>query len=125
METRETQTLKCPSGKEVVVKTYLTARERDQIKQDLVGEERIGSDGTQQANFSGSGLIKSQQTLVRILVVSYDGNSENCFDRLYDGKPEDYDFISEEAGKMMAGNLKKNLTQTMNGNAISESGAAI
>jgi hypothetical protein len=121
---RETKTIICPSGKEAVIKTYLTARERDQIKQDLVGNERIDVNGAQ-SDFSGAGLIKSQQTLVKILVVSYEGNSENCFDRLYDGKPEDYDFVSEETGKMMMVNLKKNLMPIMNGNVTSESGVAI
>jgi hypothetical protein len=115
---RETKTIQCPSGKEAVMKTYLTARERDQIKQELVGNERI-SVGESQSDFSGNGLIKSQQALVKIIVVSYDGAAENCFERLYDGKPEDYDFISEEAGKIMQGNLKEQPKQTMSGGATS------
>jgi len=125
METRETKKLSCPSGKEVEIKTYLTTRERDQVNLDLVGSEKVATDGSPLTNFSINGLIKSQQTIVKIMVISYDGNSENCFDRLYDGRPEDYDFISDELGKVMQESLKSQPKQPMNGGATSGSEAQI
>jgi hypothetical protein len=102
MSERQTQKLTAPSGKEFEVKTYMTARERNELRNVLLqsftanpntGETKVGE-------INGELLEKSERKSIELALISYDGATENILDRILDGSPEDYDFIVAEANKL-------------------------
>lgn len=103
---RETKEIQTPAGKKLVVKTYMTARERNQLRDILLKNAKlsVGSDGanTQGMDFTGTVLTESQNSLIEIAVVQYDGRTDPkaILNTLLDGIPTEYDFVVEEAGKI-------------------------
>lgn len=106
----ETIKIKTPSGKEAELKSYLTARERRQIREVYINsiKPEIGADGKPaMSGVSGEMLGKAEETLIQLAVISYDGSGENILGRLLDGtdNAEDYEFLADEAGKISKGNF--------------------
>lgn len=104
---RETKKLTTPSGKEFEVKTYLTARERNELRGVFL--ENVSLDPTtaqpKVGDLAGALLEKAEKKVIELAVISYDSNAENILDRILDGSPEDYDFVVAEANKL--GNFKQ------------------
>ncbi len=103
---RETKTITTPAGKELVLKSYLTARERNAYLEVLeangVKAAEAGKDPT-----SGSvvGVIRTAKSLFDAVIVSYDGSTENITSRLEDARSDEYDFVLKEASQVVVGNL--------------------
>lgn len=101
---RQTKKVKAPSGKEVELKTYLTARERRQIREAYLNSINPEIDVNGKATItsvSGEKLSAAEDKLLEVSIVSYDGSTENVLNRILDGdSPEDYDFIIKEAGAL-------------------------
>ena len=96
------KTLTTPEGKELVVKEYITARERNRIRAVAMRNMQIDP-ATQQAVGFGSVeqyIEDGEKVLIEIGVVSYAGSDENILDRLLDSTPNEYDFVIEELGKL-------------------------
>lgn len=95
-----------PAGKELITKTYLTARERNELRSIFL--QNVSMDpGTSQpkiGDLSGELLERAEQKVVDLVVTAYDGNPENILGRLLDGSPEEYDFVVAEANRI--GNFK-------------------
>lgn len=111
MENRPTIKIKAPSEKEVEIKTYLTARERRQIREVYINavKQEVGEDGKpKMGGVSGEILSKADEMLIQVAVVSYDGSAEDILSRLLDGQDniDDYEFIVAEAGKISKGNFQ-------------------
>lgn len=107
----ETIKIKTPSGKEAELKSYLTARERRQIRGVYISaiKPEMGTDGKPiMSGVSGEMMEKAEEMLIRIAVVSYNGSSENILERLLDGQDnaEDYEFLVNEANKISKGNFQ-------------------
>ncbi len=103
---RENKIITTPSGKEAAIKTYMTARERNELRgaflenvtmDPVTGQPKVG-------DMAGALVVKGEAKLLEIMVVSFDGSAENITERLLDGSPEDYDFVVAEANKI--GNFK-------------------
>lgn len=109
MDNRETKTIKTPSGKEVVLKGYLTAGERDELMSIILNEIKFNVETNEPIMKEISGLLylPFKKKLLELLVVSYDGNSENILGRLSECLPEEYDFVVREADKISRGNFPK------------------
>ena len=107
---RETTKLTLPSGKEIELKSYLTARERNEIR-DVFMEEMRASIAKEEKEtdqvITGHAMIKAEKTLLETIIIALDGISEDVVSRLLDGSPEDYDFVVANANKIKAGNFKK------------------
>lgn len=99
---RETQTIITPSQKELVIKTYLTARERNELRSVYLGGMKLDTSlGEASVKELDNSLIeKSENKLMELAIVSYDGSSENTINRLLDGKVEEYDFVIGEITKL-------------------------
>lgn len=97
---RETKTIATPAGKELILKAYLTARERNQLRDIFASEVKVDPT-TNQALGGISGLVmsKAQDKLIELSVVSYEGSAENVMDRVLDSDSSEYDFILNEANK--------------------------
>lgn len=95
-----------PSGQEVELKTYITARERNAIRSLFFGDMKVNA-ATGEGNQEVSGKIfeMSEYKLIETIVISLNGSTENIMDRLLDGTPEDYDFVAKECDKIAKGNL--------------------
>lgn len=105
---RETKTLKTPSGKELALKTYLTARERKQVKEALFSQMKGGTNPDGQFEISelpASVMIQAEEATLKAVIVSYDGSAENILDRLLDSKTDEYDFVLSEVNKVAEGFL--------------------
>ncbi|MBI4119240.1 MAG: hypothetical protein HY456_00145 [Parcubacteria group bacterium] len=104
---RPTNKIKTPAGKEAELKTYLTARERNQLRSVFLEGVNITPETSQPkiGDLSGTLLEKAEQKLLELALVSYDGAPENAIERLLDASPEEYDFVVAEANKI--GNFKQ------------------
>ena len=106
---REVKTIQTPSDKEAVLKSYLTAGERNELRRIYLNNMEIGTEKEMPAitKISGSLVEEAEKKMIEIAVVSYDGNPENILGRLLDEKPEEYDFVVAEINKVLRGNFPK------------------
>src|ERR1043166_934156 len=96
--TRESIKLTTPSGKALEIIPYLTARERNELRNTYLSElsAEIDPENPKQSKVSSiKGIVyeKQEHALIKLGVVSYDGKTENILDRLLDERPEEYDFV--------------------------------
>ncbi len=105
-DNRTTHEITTPSGKAVTLKSYLTARERNELRAVFLSNVSTDPANLQPkiADLSGELLERAERKILELAVVAYDGNSENVIERLLDGSPEDYDFVVVESNKI--GNFK-------------------
>ena len=105
MENRETRTINTPSGKVLVLKTYLTARERNAFRAIFIKNAEYNVDQATAAmsvtKIAGEATEEAERKIIEIAVVSYDGKTEGLADMLLDGLPAEYDFVSSEAMKTL------------------------
>jgi hypothetical protein len=94
---REMDTFETPLKKQVVIKAYLTPIERRDIRHAYSSSVKtiIGEDGNSHFEvIEGRDVVsESEDTLVKIAVVSYDGSSENILDRLLNGPSQEHKFV--------------------------------
>ncbi len=95
---RETNTFTTPLGREVVVKAWLTAGERRKIQEVMIGTESV----TATPQFKGDALFRAQDKLVEVAVISYAGSNERVIERLLEEKVEEYDYVAQVAGQVLA-----------------------
>ncbi|MBI2025415.1 hypothetical protein HYT04_01345 [Candidatus Kaiserbacteria bacterium] len=104
---RETIKTKTPSGKELELKAWLTARERNELRRVFL--EGVSIDPNRKdanlKDLSGDVLEKAEHKYVEIVVAKYDGSNERVLERLLDASPAEYDFAVAEAGKIDKGNF--------------------
>ena len=103
---RETKTVTTPEGKELVVKTYLTAKERNSYLEELA-KNGIRSNADQNDPSTVFATIKSAKKLIEVAVASYDGNKDNIADRLEEAKSSEYDFVIKTAAEIATGNFQQ------------------
>lgn len=100
MADRENKTVKTPLGKELVLKTYLTARERRELRNLYFSKSKINvsADGKNEMQMTDNSVLQEyEDTIIKLAVVSYDGSGENILDRLLDEKGEEMDFVMAQA----------------------------
>jgi hypothetical protein len=105
---RPTKKLKTPSGKEVEIKEYLTARERNELRNVFLENMKVDATGDQPSvkEISGTAVELAEKKLIELAVASYDGSAEKILDRLLDATPDEYDFVVREANKINTGNFQ-------------------
>lgn len=103
---RETKKITTPKEKELVIKTYLTARERNELRSIYLSTMKIDKSGDVIDGFSGSLMETAEKKLIEIVVISYAGSKENILNNLLDQTPDEYDFVVAEAGKVNSGNFQ-------------------
>lgn len=106
---RETRKIKTLSGKEVELKSYLTARERNELRNIYLSNMKVGIEEEVPVlkEIPGSMVEQAERKLIELVVVSYDGSQENILERILDGSPEEYDFVVADANKIGKGNFPK------------------
>lgn len=99
---QETKAITTPIGsKEVILRTWLTGRQRRAINATITDGQKF--DQSQMENgiesnvqFDGSVIQKMNDALVEAYIMSLDNNSENILDRLLDMRDKDYEFVMNE-----------------------------
>lgn len=101
---RETKKIITPSGKEVELKTYLTAGEEKELRLVFLKGTKMDIDmETQKPIFkdvSGAIADDAENKLIEIMLVSLDGSKENILSRILELRKEEFDFIVEEINKI-------------------------
>lgn len=98
MSERETRELTTPNGHKVVIKTYLTARELRAVEAVYATGASISPD--RPVTVEGSVMYKAQDELLKQALVSVNGVSENCSEKLLDLRKSDFDFVLGEVDKI-------------------------
>lgn len=104
---RETNKFTTTSGKEVEIKSYLTRQEKNNLKRIFLKGLTIDPETENAAgSIPAENMIDAQEAIVRIITVSFDGSSDNAFERIMNSKDcNDFDEILKEADKIDKGNL--------------------
>ena len=117
MQERETKTIITPiSNQEVIIKTWLTGRERRAIRSvyldtlEVKGEEDIVANSSEESEkkvgatyaITGELLNKAQDKQIETIIISIDGITEGLVDIVLDMRDEDMDSIMEEISKIVS-----------------------
>lgn len=102
---RETKTVKTPGGHDLVLKTYLTGRESNELKSLLFSSVKINSSDAEAGNvaigdISGQLVLDQERKSIELLVVSLDGTAEGATDRILDLPEAEYAAVVEEINKI-------------------------
>jgi len=104
---RELKKAKTSNGVEYEIVTYATAREAQVIETKLYGTSSVGvsSEGkTELQGFSPMFRVEHEKEMIRVLVKSINGKTENVLDLALELRVEDYSEIVMEVSKL----VKKN-----------------
>lgn len=107
---RETIKLTTPKGKPFEIIPYLTAKERNELRNVYLSEmtAEIDTKNPEESKvntINGTVYAKQEYKLVQLGVMSFDDSSENVLDRLLEESPEEYDFVIRELDKTLTGGL--------------------
>lgn len=112
---RETKTIVTPSGINVMVNTYVTGRESEQIQDILyksVNFSAMTTNSNKEAkvNLDGGSFITEQtHKVIEIMVVSINDSKENILNTVLDMREVDYTFIVNEINKITKGEIDQEL----------------
>jgi hypothetical protein len=101
MSDRETKEITTPQGRRAVVYTYLTGREVDAILGDLFKDQQSGENPSIPMTLG----IQRNNKLIEAAVVSFDGITENIFERLQDLPASEKAFILKQVQELASGNF--------------------
>ena len=108
---RETKEVTTPAGKKLILKTYITARERNELRNVYLSAMKLDTENgaTQVKEVGGAVLEQAERKLLEVAIVEYDGKvaTTDVLNALLDGTPTEYDFVVAEANKINTGNLAK------------------
>ncbi len=83
---RETKTIETTKGTKIVVNTYVTGREANVIKAELLKKAKINGETGEVDNsgISGDFIIEQERKLLEVIVVSINDSKEGIVDKLQD-----------------------------------------
>lgn len=112
MNNRPNRTVTSPSGRELVIKEYLTAGERNLIRAVYLNAMSVKPGATAGApgevnEVPGAVLIEAERKLIEVAVVSFDKITDTAgiAAALDAGSIEDYDFVVAEVNRTKTGGL--------------------
>jgi len=105
MAERETKEFVTPGNHKVVLRTYLTGREMNDIRAAMFSAMKLNMDDVQAgkvnvSDIPGSFIVEQEQKALGILLVSVDGNSNNPVDALLDLPASEQDAVIKEVNKI-------------------------
>jgi len=98
MTDRETRTVTTPGGHTVVLRSYLTGREANELRQVLYADLKLNMEDVQSGKIAideipASFIVNQEQRAIEILVVSVDGVTENAAQTLLDFPEDEYNAV--------------------------------
>lgn len=101
---RETKKIITPLGKDVELKTYLTAGEAKELSLVFLKGMKLDYDPETKKSavkdMSGQLINDAENRAIELIVVSFDGSNENILNRLLELKNTEFDFIMDEINKI-------------------------
>jgi hypothetical protein len=101
MQERETKELTTPGGRKATVKTYLTGREVDGVLREILKDREAGDKPTLPMLVG----LERNNRLIETALVSFEGSSDNIFERVQDLPASEKAFILKEVQELAAGNF--------------------
>jgi len=101
MSDRETKEITTPQGRNAIVKAFLTGREVDAILGDLFKDQQSGEKPTIPMTLG----IQRNNKLIEAAIVSFDGSTENIFERLQDLPASEKAYILQQVQELAGGNF--------------------
>lgn len=104
---RETKEFTTPGGHKLVLKTYLTAREVNNVLTELFKSQEVTADDVKSGTQRVSLIVGIQRNikLIEAAVISLDASSDNLADRLQDLPAPEYTAILNEVKPLAEGNF--------------------
>lgn len=99
---RETKKIKLNSGTEVVVKSYATGREVRGIEQKYYGKAKVDMVAGQPkiTDMDLTATFEVEQEMIRVLVESINGSTEDVLNKVLDLKSEEYEAVIAELNEI-------------------------
>ena len=101
MSERETKEIKTPGGHVVVLRTYLTGREAQELKAIIFSALKVGMDDAQSGKIGvnevpATFLVEQEKKALGFLVVSVDGETNAAVDKLLEFPSTEYEMVLKE-----------------------------
>lgn len=105
---RETKTIETPiNGHKVVIREWITGRERRELRRPFTEHMKVKSDRTGKAKVdlenTGKIIEQVEDNLIKMVVESVDGKEEGVLDAILDMREKDFNFVMEEIEKASGG----------------------
>jgi len=105
MSDRETRDFITPGNHTVVLRTYLTGREANELKAIMFGALKVNMDDAQSGKVGvgevpASFLIEQEHKALGFLVVSVDGETNAPVDKLLEFPAAEYEAVVKEVNKI-------------------------
>ncbi|OIQ65523.1 hypothetical protein GALL_529170 [mine drainage metagenome] len=102
---RQTQEFITPGGRKVVLNSYLSGREDNELTSVLYGDLKMSVEDMQKGITSvkdvpATFIVKQEEKAVQLLVVSVDGNAENAAQVVLDFPKLEYQAVIAEINKI-------------------------
>lgn len=101
MADRETREFITPAGRTVILRTYLTGREANELKSVMYSALKMNMEDAQSGKVNvsdvpGTFLVEQEHKALVFLVVSVDGDTTAPVDKLLDLPASEYDAVKKE-----------------------------
>jgi hypothetical protein len=105
MSERETKEFITPAGHKVVLRTYLTGRESNELKSVMFSALKMNMEDAQSGKVNvsdvpGTFLVEQERKAFDILIVSIDGDTISPVDKLLDLPASEYDAVVKEVNQI-------------------------
>lgn len=104
IKNREIKEITTPAGHIVKIKSYLTAREVNALKELIFKNVHYkiidGKVADQEIDIPGSYLIEQEKKALEICLFAIDDKTENLLETILDFKPKDYEMVVKEVNEI-------------------------
>jgi hypothetical protein len=116
MPLRETKEFITPAGRHILLRTYLTGREANEIKSAMFSALKMNMDDAQSGkvnvgDVSGTFLIEQERKALDFLLVSIDGDIMGPVEKLLELPSTEYDAVVAEVNKIQNPTKPENAAQ--------------
>ena len=101
MSERETKEFITPGGRKIILRTYLTGRESNELKSVMFSALKMNMEDAQSGKVNvsdvpGTFLVEQERKALDILIVSIDGDTASPVDKLLDLPASEYEAVVKE-----------------------------
>ena len=101
MSERETKEFITPGGRKIILRTYLTGRESNELKSVMFSALKMNMEDAQSGKVNvsdvpGTFLVEQERKALDILIVSIDGDTASPVDKLLDLPATEYEAVVKE-----------------------------
>lgn len=122
MEDRETYEVITPAGRKVVLRSWITGRESQDIDNAMFSGLKSTGDGKRLTPEISSTMLSDQENAsIKAVVVSVDNKNNDIVETVLNLRKSEYDFIIKEVNRVVDGDLDEKKEKSSEPNTISSS----